>query len=293
MRPDCVLVAACDAKHAPFMFNAIASLDDVFPDRPPLIIYDIGLSLAQRLELAIWPNVSVRRVPPFVPHWRMNWSWKLYALTDSGYRYVLYLDLANLVVQRSLAPWLLAVQRHGYLLISNAQTMGDITPSDYWASHGLLKNQMQALPTFGAGIIGFDRHSPAQGAIEAAMQSVRKGLNLGRSATEQTPKYKPDIIRDCICFRADQTLLNLAFRQAFGADLRVRRAARYVGAGGPTDHPSQYVWYARRKAASLVYLYRPDERGSVVRHINRAWWRMKLGLIRIAKLILARSSPPA
>jgi hypothetical protein len=251
------------------MFNAIASLDDVFPDRPPLIIYDIGLSLAQRLELAIWPNVSVRRVPPFVPHWRMNWSWKLYALTDSGYRYVLYLDLANLVVQRSLAPWLLAVQRHGYLLISNAQTMGDITPSDYWASHGLLKNQMQALPTFGAGIIGFDRHSPAQGAIEAAM------------------------LRDCICFRADQTLLKWAFRQAFGADLRVRRAARYVGAGGPTDHPSQYVWYARRKAASLVYLYRPDERGSVVRHINRAWWRMKLGLIRIAKLILARSSPPA
>lgn len=279
MRSDSLLVAACDAKHAPYLLNALASLQACFPSRPRLVVYDIGLSALQRLELAAWPDVQVLAVPAFVPHWRLNWSWKLFALTDAKARYVLYLDLANLVIQRSLAPWFLAIRRHGYLVLANGQTMGDITPVDYWATQGLDPVSSGPLPTFGAGIIGFDRQGPAYGAIELAMQLVVQGLNLGRSATEPTPKYRPDIIRDCPCFRADQTVLNLAFRKVFGHRLLVRRAARYCGAGGPADHPGQYVWYARRKHASLLYLFGTGGPGGLVRGVNRAWWAAKLALV--------------
>ena len=276
---DCLLVAACDAKHAPYLMNALASLQACFPLRPRLVIYDIGLSALQRLELAAWPEVQVMPMPAFVPHWRLNWSWKLFALTDAKARYVLYLDLANLVIQRSLAPWFLAIQRHGCLVLANGQTMADITPSDYWAMHGLDPVHGGPWPTFGAGIIGFDRQGPAYSAIQLAMEQTVQGLNLGRSATEPTPKYRPDIIRNCPCFRADQTVLNLAFRKLFGAALHVRRAARYCGAGGPADHPGQYLWYARRKRASLLYLFSAAGPGGWARGVNRAWWAVKLTLV--------------
>lgn len=288
IRHECAIVAACDAKHAPFLFNAIASFEDRFPDHPQIVIYDIGLSWLQRQELRRFHNLELRAMPRFVAHWNLNWSWKLFALTDVQSRFVIYLDLANVVIQRSLAPWFLSIRQRGYLVISNGQTLGEITPTDYWKLHELDPDALRAQPTFGAGIIGFDRTAAAFRAIEQALHCTMQGLNLGRSATELSRNYRPDIVRDCPCFRADQTLLNLAFRQVFGLGLQVRRAGRYCGGGGPSDHPGQYLWYARRSKASLVYLFAQPQSADLLYLVNRALWFTKLGLTRMLKSGLAR-----
>lgn len=291
IRPDCAIVAACDAKHALYLFNALASLEERFANRPQVVIYDIGLSHLQRLELARMHDLEVRPVPAFVAHWRLNWSWKLYVLTQVRTRYVLYLDLANVVVLRSLAPWFLAIQQHGYLVIANGQSMGEITPSDYWERHHLDGGVMCEEPTFGAGIIGFDRSGSAFTAIGLAFDHTMTGLNLGRSASEINPNYRPNTLRDCPCFRADQTLLNLAFRQIYGATLQVRRASRYCGKSGTVDHPNQYIWYSRRSRESLVYLFAVRRNGGVVHHLNRILFAFRLLLVRYVKPIIARLSP--
>lgn len=288
MRSECAIVAACDGKHAPYLFNALSSFEESFPDRPRVVIYDIGLSWLQRLELRRFHDLEVRAMPHFVPHWRLNWSWKLFALANVKSRYVLYLDLANLVIQRSLAPWFLAIRKCGHLVIANGQNLGDITPSDYWALHGLDAETMRWQPTFGAGIVGFDRNTAAFEAIERALRHTVQGLNLGRSATEQSRNYRPDTVRDCRCFRADQTLLNLAFRETFGTGLQVRRPGRYCGKGGPKDHPSQYVWYARRAKGSLIYLFSSPQPPDMLQRVNRVMWFTRIGLVSLAKAVLAR-----
>jgi hypothetical protein len=260
-----------------------------FPAKPIIVVYDIGLSPLECAELRRTQGVILRQMPAFVPHWRQNWSWKLHALTYDLPRYVLYLDLPNFVALRSLAHWFLSIKRNGYFVVANGQRLVDITPSDYWAIYGLDRKRFEQSPTFGAGIIGFDRHSPSFGAIQHAFEGVRQGLNLGRSVTEKNANYRSKIIRDCDCFRADQTLLNLGFRRLFGESLQVRTAVRYCGKGGPRDHPKQYLWYARRSNSdSLRHVFEAHSNTSFIRSTNRFIWSTRFRMARILKRILRR-----
>jgi hypothetical protein len=287
IRDECVIVTASDAKHAPYLLNAIASFDQTFPDRPRIIVYDLGLSTLARLELNRTTGIEVRPTPSFVPHWRLNWSWKLHALSHDLTRYVLYLDLPNFVVLRSLATWFLSIRKNGYLVVSNGQRLGDITPSDYWSIHGLTAGESEYLETFGAGIIGYDIQSPAYAAIQKSLSGVRSKLNLGRSLHENNRNYKPNIVRDCRSFRADQTLLNLNFRGIFGEHLNIRRPSRYCGQGGPADHPDQYLWYARRNIRSLTHVFRVKE-PKLISFLNRSLWYLRINSLNTAKRILRR-----
>lgn len=282
-KQDCSLVTAVDAKYAPYLFNALASIHTKFPDHPHVFIYDIGLNTLQRLELESIPWVSVLEVPVFAPHWKVNWSWKPYVLANAPGRYVFYFDAANIVLNRSIELWFLSIIRNGYFVINNGQNLMDITPSDFWSCFNLDPDSFSRLPTFGAGLIGFDKRSVVGAAIDKVLDMTLSGYNLGRSANEKNKIYQPNLIRDCICFRADQTLLNLAFREALGWEMIVRPEKRYVGMGGAFDHPNQYLWYARRKKSSLVYVNRKLGESFFVFVFNRFCWKMVMLLISVLK----------
>jgi hypothetical protein len=287
IRADCAIVAASDNKHMPYLVNALLSLQQCFPDHPAVTVHDIGLSALNRVALKRFPAVVVEDMPAFAPHWRLNWSWKLHALKYTQRRYTLYLDLPNFVVLRSLATWFLAIQRHGYFLLGNAQRLDAITPSSYWSLHGLDGQRLGPCPTFGAGILGFDRQSASFESIGVAHASMMNGLNLGRSADEPNRKYQPDLIRDCRCFRADQTLLNLAFRQRFPDDLVIRGFMRHVGNGGQHDSPNQYLWYARQHPSSLRLLANQPLSWSPIGIVNQAIWRAQITAVQAWRAALA------
>jgi hypothetical protein len=287
IRDECAIVTASDSKHSPYLVNAIASMKDNFVDHPKIIVYNIGLRGSEQNELRQIDGVELRPMPAFVSHWRLNWSWKLFALTHDLPRYTLYLDLPNFVVLRSLASWFACISRNSYLVISNGQHLGQITPSEYWSIYGL--SRADIFPTFGAGIIGFDRQSKAYEAIQLAFNGVYSGLNLGRSQDERNFNYKPDLIRDCACFRADQTVLNLSFRRIFKSSLLVRKNSRYCGDGTPDAHPSQYLWYARRTTASLTYINR-HLTGDLFSYMsNRIFWKLMFISRRFVNLVLGNS----
>ena len=277
IRADCALVTAADANYAPFLFNALASIHAVFPDHPPVYVYDLGLSAAQRRELSAVSWVRLRAIEHFVPHWKAGWSWKPYILNQVSERYVLYFDAANIVLYRSIALWFLAIRRHGFFGIGNGQQLADITPSDYWQHFGLDAAGAGPLPTFGAGLFGFDQAGPAGAALRESLALTVQGWNLGRSAGEKNPLYGA-VVRDCVCFRADQTLLNLAFVKHLGPQLLIRDELRYCGRGGPADHPNQYLWYARRQRASMRYFWRPLQQVSAAFLYNRITAGAKLAL---------------
>lgn len=273
MRTDSALVTAADAKYAPFLFNALSSIHSNFPTHPLVYVFDLGLSRAQRYELESVPWVRLRTTEKFVPHWKAGWSWKPYILTKLHERYLLYFDAANIVLYRSIALWFLAIKRHGFFCIANGQRMQDITPSDYWDMFGLDPETYAARPTFGAGLFGFDRNGPAGVAISKCLALTITGWNLGRSASEPNPLYSNVALRDCVCFRSDQTLLNLAMIEYMGSDIVIRDELRYCGLGGQRDHVNQYLWYSRRNKNSMLYFAKPMNVYSIVFVYNRmtAW----------------------
>jgi hypothetical protein len=269
MRSNCALVTAADAKYAPFLFNALSSIHVNFPDHPVVYVFDLGLSVAQRCELNSVPWVRLKAINKFVPHWKIGWSWKPYILTKVDKQFVLYFDAANIVLYRSIALWFLAIKRHGFFGIANGQLMQDITPSDYWAMFALDPIACEARPTFGAGLFGFDVAGPAGDAIRKCLSLTNDGWNLGRSDGEQNPLYGKFPLRACVCFRADQTLLNLAMVEYIGPGILIRDQMRYCGLGGPYDHVNQYLWYARRNKDSFLYFTKPLNGYSSVFVFNR------------------------
>lgn len=285
MRSDSALVTAADAKYAPFLFNALSSIHANFPDHPLVYVFDLGLSRAQRCELNSVPWVRLKEINKFVPHWKSGWSWKPYILTQVGERFVLYFDSANIVLYRSIALWFLAIKRHGFFGIANGQLMQDITPSDYWAMFNLDPVACKDRPTFGAGLFGFDGAGPAGAAIRKCLSLTTDGWNLGRSDGEQNPLYGKTPLRACVCFRADQTLFNLAIVEHVGPGILIRNEIRYCGQGGPHDHVNQYLWYARRNKNCMVYFFRPLNTYSCVFLFNRilAWVKLLLRW-RVAEL---------
>jgi hypothetical protein len=269
LRRDCALATAADARYAPYLLNTLASMRRRFPQHPDVEVFDLGLSRSQRWELARVPWIRVRPVEAYVAHWRRNWSWKPWLLTKVEARFVLYFDSANFVILRPLEAWFLAARRHGYFVVANGQRMRDITPSDYWARFGLDAGLHQAGRTFGAGLFAFDRASAAGDAVREAFDRTCEGLTLGCSAQEESRVFDRSVQRDCPCFRADQTVLNLAFRKHLGPSLLVRDQRRLTGLGGADDHPRQYVWYARRARHSLIHYWEPIHRASPVHWLNR------------------------
>jgi hypothetical protein len=266
---DCVLVTAADSKYAPYMFNAIASIHDRFPDHPSLHVFDLGMSCAQRSELTGVSWIQLRSVERFVDHWKQNWSWKPYILTQLKHRYVFYFDSANIVLMRSLASWYGAIARNGYLLIANGQRMNQITPPEYWKLFDCDRTLFGDAPTFGAGLMGFDREGFADKAIADVLARTIEGWTLGRSVDEVRRTFDHSVIRDCECFRADQTLFNLAFRKICGGNLLLRDELKYCGLGGAQDHARQYLWYSRRKRSSLIYIWTPIGTSTVAYYFNR------------------------
>lgn len=278
MRLKSALVTAADAKYAPFLFNTLSSIHANFPDHPIVYVFDLGLSGAQKYELKSVPWIRLKAIDKFVPHWKAGWSWKPYILTQVDERFVLYFDAANIVLYRSIYLWFLAIKYHGFFGIANGQRLNDITPSDYWEIFKLDPVTCAARPTFGAGLFGFDQAGKAGEAIRKCLSLTIDGWSLGRSADEKNPLYGSAPLRDCACFRADQTLLNLAMLEHIGPGILIRDELRYCGYGGPRDHVNQYLWYARRNKKSMIYFTRPLNAYSCVFFYNRTTAFIKLVL---------------
>lgn len=269
IKSDCGVVTAADAKYAPYMFNLLASLHVNFPDHPTVYVYDLGMNKLQRKELSGVSWINLKTVPKFVEHWKLNWTWKTYVLSRPEPRYALYFDSASIVVLKSLKEWFEILATESYLILQISQSLNEIVPSNYWDLVGVDEVAYSRLPSFGAGIVGLDKRSQAGEAAVEAFGLAKEGWTLGCSPSEQNRIYDRSVMRDCVCFRADQTLLNLTFRKRFGAQLKVFDPKPFHGVTGRRDYPNQAVWYARRHPRSLLNFTNPLHRYSIEFFVNR------------------------
>jgi hypothetical protein len=259
-----VLATAADAAYGYHAVNLAASVkrnSDVF-DR--IEVFDVGLSEHQRALLGALPDVVLRRVPPFVPHWAQCFTWKPWIWLQLEASRVFYLD-AGATVLRSLAPALETVSERGCFFVSQGGRLDEIVPPDYFRDYGLAADAA-ACPYVAAGILGF---SPGGETFERVLvptyEDCLAGRNLGFSPGEAPYKNRglgrmdDPPLRDCPHFRWDQTLLNVHL-VLHRPDAVVADVDEYAGVRSPREHPRQVIW-AHRRQGDLRYLKRAPYAG--------------------------------
>lgn len=276
MRNQYQIIAASDAKHAPYLVNALISLKENYPIHPNVVIYDLGLSNYDIDEILKFDQVDIAHIPKFVEHYNKNWTWKLYALKNATKRFVLYMDMPNFVIRRSLDPLFEMISSNGSLMIGTGHTLGQIIPDEFWSEFCLDKNNLCNFPIFGAGLVGFDRDSRSWEIVEKSYELCLQGYNLGRSPTEASRKYWPlDLIRNCQYFRADQTILNISAHLVLRENIKVVSGIPIYGELGMVLDSSQYLWYSRRVYDSVVS-HLLSNNGKHLDLINRFRWILNI-----------------
>lgn len=256
--------SAADARYGYHLVNLISSVranSNVF-DR--VVVHDLGLTEHQRTLVERLPGVELRDMPHFAPHWAQGFTWKPWIWTHLEADSVFYLD-AGATVLRSLQPALEQVDRLGYFLVSQGNELRDIVPSDYFDLYAVDRS-LASRPYVAAGIIGFrttgvfwDR------VVVPTYEDCLAGRSLGFSAADAARRnhglayQEAPVIRDCLNFRWDQTVLNVHLAKQL-PDAIVADMAQYAGVRTTREHPRQVIW-AHRARGNLRYLKRAPYAG--------------------------------
>ena len=74
---DRLIITAASNAYGPSLLALPGSLNLNWHNHPPVLVYDIGLDDATRATLQ-QHHIPLRVVPPFCPHWRSHFTWKIW-----------------------------------------------------------------------------------------------------------------------------------------------------------------------------------------------------------------------
>src|SRR5262249_21145366 len=145
-------------------------------------------------------------------------------------------------------------------VVSQGGALRDIVPSDYYGLYGLSRERADR-PYVAAGIVGFQVGSDFyERVVVPTYEDCLAGRSLGFSVAEEPflnrglQRTEHPILRDCVHFRWDQTVLNLRLATEL-PDAYVNDLWEYAGWRSARDHPRQVIW-SHRRAGSMRYLKR-------------------------------------
>lgn len=209
------LNTSADTRYFSRVLNLIGSVRDKASVPVAIRVWDIGLTRLQRRLLAL-ARVEIAAVPPFSPHWRHCYTWKVYVLRHAPEPLFLHLDAGN-TVRCDIKLMFDQLAERGTLLVDQGQSLAEICPPDYFARFYPAGDPQDHV--FAAGNIGFSRTYPGVGpALDEAYACALDGMCLGfspREAFRDTAGL--NIVRQCHTFRHDQSLLNMCFRKHLAA----------------------------------------------------------------------------
>jgi hypothetical protein len=254
-----VLASAADARYGWWLLNMVGSVAANSPVFERVVVYDLGLTRAQRRLLGAVRGVELRTIEPFTPQWAEGRTWKTWIWTTIDAERLMWLD-AGLTVLRPLDEALARVEERGYFVVSQGHPIRDSIPSDYYDLYDFPR-ELGDRVSIAAGILAFDRTGWFYERVivpthEDCLAGRSIGFSPGDAARLNSGLDRSDapLIRDCTHFRWDQTVLNLRF---YGAveDPVVDDLDRFAGWRSPHDHPEQVIWSHRRRG-DFAYLPR-------------------------------------
>jgi len=254
------IATAASNNYFPWLLNLIASIQQNYPDHPPIYVYDLGMRTVFIDELKAIQGVVVREVPPFVPHWRACYTWKFWVWNDAPAENICYLD-AGVEVLKPLAGIFAAIQSDGYFCHNESSwgySLADIVPGDLLLRLGLNSSFCKGRSYFNSGVFGFRRGTTYHACIRDGVELAKEGWVLGWSKSEQHRNRGKDtcaIVRDCVLFRHDQTLINLLFYKKNPA-LELQEEALFAYDKKAEMAEKQIIWHPRRNNKELRYMDR-------------------------------------
>ena len=109
-----LIITGASQSYGPSVLALLGSLTLNWPEHPPVLVYDLGLN-EEILAILLENHIAVRKVPPFVPHWRKHFTWKVWAWNDAPARDILWLD-AGVVMLQPIDDVFDAIDRLGYFI---------------------------------------------------------------------------------------------------------------------------------------------------------------------------------
>lgn len=226
--PHRLIVTAASREYGPSVVALVGSVHLNWPDHPPVRVYDLGLDAATRAFL-VRRGVRVDQVPPFCPHWRQHYTWKLWCLADAPARDVLWLD-AGLTVLQPLDEIFDSLERQGYFFSTNHQLLDWEASEEACRGCGVAPDFRLGKLTLPATLLGLRKEGVTGRIVEEALAVAMVEKNI--AATEVTHRH-------------DQAIISLLAYKHLGR-VSLADGAIYLGQRSPTQVPGQRVWAHRR-----------------------------------------------
>ncbi len=227
-RHDCLIVTAASAAFGPSLLALLGSIAVNWPTHPPMLVYDIGLDDQTRAALAAH-HVAVRVVPPFCPHWRDHFTWKIWCLNDAPARRVIWMD-AGIAVLQPLDEIVSALRTQGYFFVPNHHLLDWEASEQTCAGCGVPPAFREGKATLAGTFMGWDTAGPLAGVLEDALAVAQVEAHI--AATDAGHRH-------------DQALLSLLVYKHHGQPL-LADSGVYLGALSPQQVHGQKVWVHRR-----------------------------------------------
>lgn len=271
-----LIITAASAGYEQSLLALIGSLNCNWPDHPPVLVYNLGMS-SQALELLHANGILLREVPPFVPHWREDYTWKIWCFRDAPARTYLWLD-AGLCVFRPLDEAFCCAERLGYFAVSlyNHPVLPSVPPF-LLKSIGLSIQDVSEMISISSGIHSICKEGRGLLVLTEAFNLCQVHANL--EATEPMHRH-------------DQALLTLLLYKYFGSIvLSDYHVYAYHYPFGPGEVSRQKIWVHRRKMLPgdiAYFLQHLSGTGMIYRPVDYIR-RKPISLLRRIRVLLAKA----
>lgn len=229
---DRVIVTGASPSYESSLLALIGSLNCNWPEHPPIVVYDLGMSADTRRKLD-GAKIDVRQIPEFCPHWRSNFTWKPWCFHDAPGSSYLWID-AGMCVLRPLEEAFTAIEKLGYFAVAlYNHPVAPAVPAPLSKSLGLSAEDMEPMISISSGIHGIHKYGHGEELVTEALKLALTEENMKATA----PPH-----------RHDQALLTLLLYKHFGppalADYHIYA---HHDPTGPGSESRQKIWVHRKK----------------------------------------------
>ena len=221
-----LIVTAASHAYSDLVLALVGSANANWPGHPRILVYDLGMA-ADAVALLDEAGVEVRRVPPFCPHWRRHFAWKIWCCCDAPANRYIWLD-AGVYVLRPFPEAFVAVDLLGYYVQPNGFSLGQTACRPLREYFPDLK--FDEISCINGGLHGLDKRKAAPLLEEAYRLCLEE-------------KY---LAADSPLGRHDQDLLSVLVHKHFAPVVFLDRHL-YAEHAGPEQVHGQRVWVHRRE----------------------------------------------
>jgi hypothetical protein len=168
-----IIITAASESYRSQLLSFLGSLRCNWPDHPQVRVYDMGLSEGTP-ELLNKAGFDVRKIPPFVPHWRKHYTWKLWCMADASESSdrVLWMD-AGCCILRPLPEIFDIVRHHGYFALPNYRPL-EIEASEQACEGCAVTTEFPVgKVSLTAAVFGFLRGSVAERVVHLSLEVAK------------------------------------------------------------------------------------------------------------------------